>query len=162
MSFNTNGLMSSDSIEWHTPQYIIEWCQNHLIGCFFSLDVASTNQNKKASSNYTIQQNGLTRPWFGHVWLNPPYGRTIGQWITKAIKELPRTKSITLLIPARTDTRWFFELVDNQYKKHLFFIKGRLSFSQKGSAPFPSVIVHLLPREGSTDSHFIEIDKEVQ
>jgi site-specific DNA-methyltransferase (adenine-specific) len=45
------------------------------------------------------------------------------------------------LIPARTDTRWFHEIV-LPYAAEIRFIKGRLKFSgAKNSAPFPSMIV---------------------
>jgi len=165
MTFNNKGLMSSDSIEWHTPQYVVEWSQHRLFssGHIFSLDVASTDLNKKAPSNYTIEDNGLIKPWFGHVWLNPPYGRTINDWILKSLKEITKENSncnsITLLIPARSDTRWFFSLVNNKIKKHIIFIKGRLKFSGKSAAPFPSVIVHLLPSKGETTVSFESIPK---
>lgn len=164
MTFNNKGLMSSDSIEWHTPDYIVKWCQDKFFisGHIFSLDVASTNENKKAPSNYTKQQNGLIRPWFGHVWLNPPYGREISQWIRRTIKSLSDCNSITLLLPARTDTRWFFDLVQNNYEKHIYFLKGRIKFSGKGSAPFPSVIVHLKPNPGLTSVKFVSIPKEAK
>ena len=64
-------------------------------------------------------------------------GRKIGEWIKKASK----SKAITvLLIPARTDTKWFHEYIYN--KAEIRFLKGRLKFgNSKNSAPFPSMIV---------------------
>lgn len=45
-----------------------------------------------------------------------------------------------MLIPARTDTRWFHEYIYN--KAEVRFIKGRVKFGEaKNSAPFPSMIV---------------------
>jgi site-specific DNA-methyltransferase (adenine-specific) len=45
-----------------------------------------------------------------------------------------------MLIPARTDTRWFHEHIYN--KAEIRFLKGRLKFgNSKVSAPFPSMIV---------------------
>lgn len=48
-----------------------------------------------------------------------------------------------LLIPARTDTKSFHKLVNSYYKIEVIFIKGRLKFSNKNSAPFPSCLIHI-------------------
>ena len=47
---------------------------------------------------------------------------------------------VVLLLPARTDTRWFHDFI---YKKHeIRFIRGRLKFNDgKQAAPFPSMVV---------------------
>ena len=45
-----------------------------------------------------------------------------------------------MLLPARTDTKWFHEFVLN--KAEIRFIKGRLKFGDgNNSAPFPSMVV---------------------
>lgn len=47
-----------------------------------------------------------------------------------------------MLIPARTDTRWFHEFIYNKENVEIRFLKGRLKFGNaKNSAPFPSMIV---------------------
>ena len=51
-------------------------------------------------------------------------------------------KLIVLLIPVRTDTKYFHKYIYN--KAELIFIKGRLKFTnpnKSGSAPFPSMLV---------------------
>lgn len=50
-----------------------------------------------------------------------------------------------LLVPARTDTKQFHNLLDLGLK--VKFIKGRLKYNDKKSAPFPSIIMysHILP-----------------
>ena len=71
---------------------------------------------------------------------NPPYGREISKWVEKAYSENKKGVLVVLLLPARTDTKWFHEYI---YKKHeIRFIKGRLKFNDgKKSAPFPSMVV---------------------
>lgn len=45
-----------------------------------------------------------------------------------------------MLLPARTDTRWFHEYILN--KAQLTFIRGRLKFGNAtNNAPFPSMLV---------------------
>lgn len=74
------------------------------------------------------------------VYLNPPYGREISKWVEKAYNENLNGTMVVLLLPARTDTRWFHDFI---YKKHeIRFLKGRLKFNDgKSYAPFPSMVV---------------------
>jgi len=135
------GLMSSNSNEWETPQ----WLFYELHGEFgFTLDPCCTKENAKCKRYYTKEYNGLTKDWGGEcVVVNPPYGREISKWVKKCHDEFMRKDArvrIVMLIPARTDTKYFHEYIYN--KARLEFIKGRLKFSDsKNSAPFPSMIV---------------------
>lgn len=86
------------------------------------------------------KSDGLKIKWHGKILLNPPYSNQ-RIWIEKAIKEIPNCEKIVALLPARTDTKLFHEILKN-YK--IEFIKGRLKFSNsKNSAPFPSMLVYL-------------------
>ena len=79
--------------EWPTPQ----WLADQLAAEFgpFDTDPAATAENAKAPAYYTAADDGLSLPWKGRVWLNPPYGRTdahgrgIGAWMAKAADEGP-------------------------------------------------------------------------
>ena len=83
--------------------------------------------------------DGLTRRWGGVVFCNPPY-KQIAVWVRKAWEEAQTGKTVVLLIPSRTDTRWWHEYV--MTATEIRFIRGRLRFEgAKHSAPFPSVIV---------------------
>jgi len=57
--------------ECYTPQWIMD-----KIGLHFDLDVASPKDNKTfvpATRRFTIDDDGLSQPWSGRVWMNPPY-----------------------------------------------------------------------------------------
>ena len=75
------------------------------------------------------------------VFVNPPYGREIKDWVKKAYEEGQKLDTtVVMLIPARTDTKYFHEYIYN--KSEIRFIKGRLKFGDsKNSAPFPSMVV---------------------
>ena len=75
------------------------------------------------------------------VFCNPPYGRGVGKWVEKAYKEAQQEDTlVVMLLPARTDTKWFHEYIYN--KTEIRFIKGRIKFGGcKNPAPFPSMIV---------------------
>ena len=71
--------------------------------------------------------------------MNPPYGRTIGQWVKKAYESSLAGACVVCLLPARTDTKWFHDYVLPFAK--VTFLRGRLKFGDsKNSAPFPSMI----------------------
>lgn len=66
-------------------------------------------------------------------------------WVEKCYKEAKKQDTtVVMLIPARTDTRYFHDFIYNKAKE-IRFLKGRLKFEQGGvqgqSAPFPSMIV---------------------
>lgn len=76
----------------------------------------------------------------GTVWCNPPYGREIGKWVEKAYKESLEGVTVVMLLPARTDTKWFHDYIYG--KAEIRFVRGRLKFGDsKNSAPFPSMVV---------------------
>ena len=76
------------------------------------------------------------------VFCNPPYGRKLYNWVKKCYEESRKPDTlVVLLIPARTDTRYFHESIYHKAKE-VRFVKGRLKFgSAKNPAPFPSMIV---------------------
>ena len=128
---------SSKSTEWATPQATFDEL-NAEFG--FTLDVCATHANAKCPRHYTKKENGLTSPWPGVCWMNPPYGREIGHWIRKAYEESQRGALVVGLLPARTDTRWFHEWILG--KAEIRFLRGRLHFGEsRYGAPFPSMIV---------------------
>lgn len=132
------GMYSSKSGEGGTPQELF----NRLNKEFnFDLDPCSTHKNAKCIKHYTKQENGLILPWYGAVFMNPPYGRVIKNWVAKAyIESQSNAITVVCLLPARTDTRWFHEYIYRKFE--IRFLKGRLKFSgYKGNAPFPSMIV---------------------
>jgi hypothetical protein len=62
----------------------------------------------KCSKYYTKEDDGLNKDWAGEiVFVNPPYGKSIGKWVEKCYKENLKGTTIVMLIPARTDTSWF-------------------------------------------------------
>lgn len=73
---------SSASDNWSTPQNFFDKC-NAEFGPF-DLDVCASPENAKCARYFTQADEGLAQTWSGKVWMNPPYGRTIGQWMRKA------------------------------------------------------------------------------
>lgn len=134
---NIDVMFSSKTDLWETPQWLFDEL-NKEFG--FTLDVCATSENAKVSNYYTEDQDGLMQEWQGICWMNPPYGRKIGSWIEKAYNAFKKGVTVVMLLPARTDTRWFHNYIYKQAE--IRFLKGRLKFGNaKSGAPFPSMIV---------------------
>ena len=88
---------------WLTPPEIIE-----ALGPFDLDPCAAPGQPwTTAEHQYAPPQDGLQLPWFGRVWLNPPYGQQTGLWLDR----LSRYGNGVALVFARTETAMFFEHV---------------------------------------------------
>ncbi len=143
---NTDVMFSSKTDLWETPQELFDRLND---GFQFSLDVCATPENAKCEKYYTPEMDGLPQPWNGVCWCNPPYGREIGKWVRRAWEASGVGSTVVMLLPARTDTRWFHDYLYRQRRVELRFLPGRLKFSgSKNSAPFPSMVVVFRPEEG--------------
>lgn len=136
---NTDLMFSSKTDLWATPQWLFDELDKEF---HFTIDVCATQENAKCQKFYTKLENGLVQPWKGVVWCNPPYGREIGQWVRRALFSCIAGTTVVMLLPARTDTKWFHEYIYKRENVEIRFIKGRLKFGgHQNSAPFPSMIV---------------------
>lgn len=135
---NTDLHFSSQTSEWETPQDLFD--RLHAI-YGFELDVCATAENAKCPKFYTKLDDGLSQVWSGVCWMNPPYGREVGHWVDKACRSAVQGATVVCLLPARTDTKWFHNII-MKYAANIWFIKGRLNFgAHKDPAPFPSMLV---------------------
>lgn len=135
---------STGENDWHTPETVI----SRVTEAFGEIDLDPCSNigepNVPAGRHYTEEDNGLAHTWNGRVYMNPPYGRPIAEWVEKLCSEYESgavTEAIAL-VPARTDTEWFQRLRNAA----ICFIDGRLKFSgHANSAPFPSCACYLGP-----------------
>lgn len=131
-------LTSSQSDEWTTPEWIFKQLDDEF---GFNLDPCCTHDSALCERHYTKEEDGLKKSWGGAtVFVNPPYSQ-ISKWVEKSYTEsLKPGTLVCMLIPARTDTKYFHDYILN--RSEVRFIKGRLKFSEsKNSAPFPSMVV---------------------
>lgn len=122
----------------------------------FDLDVAAAAHNAKCKRWYGIADDGLSQPWTGAVWCNPPYSN-IGAWVQKAWSawngEDPRVPAkhqlqlardsapykIVLLLPAnRVEQAWWQDHVEPFRDRpgsplRVEFLRGRLRFDRPGA-----------------------------
>ena len=136
-SRNMDVHFSAQTSVWPTPDELF----NKLNAEFgFELDACCMKENAKCAKYFTPDEDGLLQNWFGVVWCNPPYGNAIADWAEKAYRESFNGATTVMLLPVRTDTRWFHAWILG--KAEIRFLKGRLKFGEAvNNAPFPSMVV---------------------
>lgn len=82
------GLFLSEATGWLTPRLVL----NLAVATLGAIDLDPCSNSHEhprvpAATHYTAADDGLMRPWHGRVFLNPPYGRTIGDWVDKLAVE---------------------------------------------------------------------------
>lgn len=140
---NLSACLSTGKDDWETPDDIFDpW--NEVF--HFDLDAAANEVNHKCDKWLGpggLAEDALTVEWkdytTGPVWLNPPYSRGLQSKFVKKAAE--SGLDVVCLLPARTDTKLFHEIIQPS-PNTLHFLKGRIKFkgAQHG-APFPSMIV---------------------
>lgn len=126
---NTKGIFMKETDHWATPKTIY----NHYmqLGYFDPCPL------------HCELFDGLHIDWQEKNFVNPPYSRC-AEWVDKAIIEHSKGRHVIMLLPARTDTKWFHKLL-NTPNVNIEFVKGRLKFGDsKNSAPFPSVYIKMI------------------
>lgn len=103
MALHEQAVGKSD--EWYTPEFIFL-----AMGETFDIDVAAPADLETPSLNFCanrarIADGGLTLPWRGFVWMNPPFGRRNGivPWLDKFFAH----GDGVALAPDRTSAPWW-------------------------------------------------------
>lgn len=145
---------SSATCEWSTPGWLFDALAREFA---FTLDPCATRENAKCRRFFTCEDDGLSQDWGDEiVFMNPPYGGVIGQWMRKAYESSRLGATVVCLVPARTDTAWWHHFA---MRGEVRLLRGRLKFgTARNSAPFPSAVVILRPpafglKEFATDKH---------
>ena len=82
------------------------------------------------------QRNGLEEEWQRVNYMNPPYSQ-MEAWLTKAVVEWKKNKTVVCLLPARTNTNWFHDICI-KYASEIRFIRQGIKFKgYKKKSPFP-------------------------
>lgn len=129
---NTKLFFSSKSPHWPTPKALLEELDKEF---HFDFDPCPLGESEADGSA------PLFTSWNGkRVFCNPPYDRAISQFLQRGIE----ADIAVFLLPARTDTKWFHDIVLPNASE-IRFIKGRLCFGDPDDlskrAPFPSMLV---------------------
>lgn len=137
--YNAHHPVEGRETVWLTPPHIVQALgEFDLAPCAAPLPRPWEN----ARVSYTLPQDGLSLPWFGRVWCNPPYGNETWKWLHR----LAEHGTGTALVFARTDTTGFHAAVWERATA-LLFLKGRLHFHYRdgtrarANSGAPSILV---------------------
>ena len=127
----THVTQNSGNNEWYTPSRIIDGAR-HVLG-EIDLDPASNmiaQQTVKATCYYTGKSNGLVQPWYGRVWLNPPYARGLIEAFVEKLLDSPKVTAWCVLVNNGTETKWGQKILRNA--DSVLFFNGRIRFDSPG------------------------------
>jgi len=121
-SFSSKNTDAKEQSTSHgTPPGIVKPLASLMPGGTFDLDPAARKPWEREQSDAAEvfcdeliteadEPDGLEAEWHGHVFLNPPYGRTENPtWATKIREEIDNVESMTCLVPVSTSADWFQE-----------------------------------------------------
>jgi phage N-6-adenine-methyltransferase len=131
--FNRNLMFSSKTDNWRTPTDMLRALNQEFPFDFDPCPYVDADDDRA--------QNGLNIDWEGKcIFVNPPYNRKYSKlWVKKGLDESRKGKTVVMLLPARTDTKYFHDFV--LPNAEIRFIRGRLKFSgHHNPAPFPSML----------------------
>lgn len=130
---NLKGCLSHNTDDWRTPSKLYDYLINKLgyIDCF---------PFKSNVDEFHLDRGNNLR-----LYANPPFSQLkfVPDWIKHNCEDLHNV--VLLLMPARTDTKYFHELL--KLNPIIYFIKGRLKFNDSKSAPFPTIMLYFGPKK---------------
>lgn len=103
----------------YTPKWIFD-----ALNITFDLDVASSNSPYvvvTALNKYTIEDDALIQPWYGRVWMNPPFSG-VTPWVNKWLDH----GNGMLLVPLSSNGKWVNRLWESEAA--VMFLPPNLSF----------------------------------
>jgi len=132
--------MSSKRDSWNTPQVVLDRIRE--LGPIY-LDPCS-NEDSLVEATISFTGGGLDVDWYEAaggrlIYVNPPYGRKIGEWVSRCAR-FGKLCEVVALLPARVETKWF----ENVWSADaVCFWRGRLRFvGARWDAPFPSAVAY--------------------
>jgi hypothetical protein len=124
------GTFGTGEFERYTPTRYIEAVREALGD--IDLDPATccaAQEVVRAKTFFTVETDGLARPWHGRVFLNPPYHRDLmSRFVAKLVDEISagRVTAAIMLTNNTTDTIWFDAAL--RACASLCFTRGRIRF----------------------------------
>lgn len=111
--------VEGETVEWFTPPEVFD-----ALGISFNLDPCAAPKGSfvPADHFFTKEDDGLSKAWFGRVWLNPPYGKETAVWLDRLIEH---GDGIALVF-ARTDPAWAQRAL--AAADLVCFVSGRIRF----------------------------------
>jgi hypothetical protein len=112
---------ANGSDEWYTPIELIRSLGE------FDLDPACGPKCGSRTAKRHYECDGLSRPWFGRVWLNPPFS-CVPPWVDRMVEH----NNGVMLVFGRVDAAWFQRACEAA--AGVYLIRGRVQFDRPGGS----------------------------
>jgi hypothetical protein len=156
-------LPKAKTVEHGTPPALATRLATAWADGAFDLDVAASDLLHVADRYYTVRVDGLTQPWEGKCFCNPPYGEVEEAWVRKGRQEVldGRASIVVYLLPAKTGKKWWQRFVattesePGSYRlrypvESIEFLPGRVQHvGSESGATFPSVVLVMRDYNGT-------------
>lgn len=120
--------LTHETDNWRTPLKLY----NYLVNQCGYIDLFPFKSDDNQYDKHYVKEK---------LFINPPFSEINKTTFKQYIKDLVICDNfIILLIPSRTDTKFFQWLLD-MYQPKIWFFKGRLHFNDSKSAPFPTLLL---------------------
>ena len=134
--------------DWQTPIELVR-----ALGDFFLDPCANCNDpTRLAHFGFTKADDGLSKPWMGRVFVNPPYGRAARKWMQR----LGEHGDGIALIPPRMGAKWFHDIVLSQATA-ILFLRGRVAFLMNGQPVDDNIADSILVAYGRTNERMLAL-----
>ena len=131
----------------------------------FTLDPCASPSNHKCENYFTEEVNGLEQDWSNDVvWMNPPFGNNLKDWVKKAYNEAQNGAVVVSLIPVRSNTNWWHSYC--MKAKEIRLIRGRIKFIANNGEPYshglPYPLALVIFQQGDHSPIFTSYDSSKQ
>lgn len=149
-----DGRWHSRGSDWSTPQELFDELDKEF---HFTLDPCASDWNAKCKNYFTEKDDGLTKDWGKNVvFMNPPYGRVLKEWMEKAYKSYKKGATVVCLVPSATDLSWWHDFA---MKGEIRYLRGRPRFVTKEGtwqqtfSPSSIIVFKLLNTQRNENQH---------
>lgn len=134
--------MQSNNDRWFTPGHILQGVRDLIK--VIDLDPASEEEANKlvrAKNYFTIEDDGLTKDWYGNVFVNPPYTRgQMKAWLKKIEDQWKSNDQIDQIVALvnRSDGEWYYQFLDQTQASGYYQFRKRIKFyspDNEGQSP---------------------------
>ena len=128
--------------DYKTPPVLYQKALKYFNIDKFDLDTCCTDFNIPASlyyrecglysdgEQYLSNNNGLTGEWFDFNWCNPPFNEC-KKWVEKAFIENEKWNKIAMLLPVRTEAKYWHDYILNNPNVHIEWLRKGYKFLDK-------------------------------
>lgn len=115
--------------ERYTPKWIVEYARAWLEVDCFDLDPAScpkANETVQARNIYTKEDDGLMKPWWGHIWLNWPSSQSTK--FARKLADSPDVESAAIMLFNWDHSTEWFRILNGELNCHFVLFPFRIKF----------------------------------